>query len=143
MRYSFSPERKLRRVTVISLYSEGTQPVLLSMVSETSAIPSGALPCPPEKMISSLFLPRNWRMLCSPSTQRTASATFDFPAPFGPTTAVIPVLNSSEVRTAKLLKPSISKRLRYTESSVPLSRSVQLWNDDTTVKELRRDGVFR
>src|SRR6266568_473962 len=100
---------------MISLYSEGTQPVLLSMVSETSAKPRGALPCPPEKIMSSLFLPRNWRILCSPSTQRTASATFDFPAPLGPTTAVIPVLYSSSVLWAKLLKPNISRRFKYTE----------------------------
>src|SRR5690348_16701857 len=69
--------------------------------------------------MSSLFFPRNWRMLCSPSTQRIASATFDLPAPLGPTTAVMPGLNSSSVREAKLLKPSISNRLRYTVLFAP------------------------
>jgi hypothetical protein len=32
----------------------------------------------------------------------------------GPTTTVMPGLNSRNVRDAKLLKPNISKRLRYT-----------------------------
>src|SRR5215831_7527676 len=53
-------------------------------------------------------------MLCSPSTQRMPSATFDLPLPFGPTIAVMPGLNSSTVRGAKLLKPCSSRRLRYT-----------------------------
>src|SRR5215469_13173005 len=65
-------------------------------------------------MTSSLFLPRRVRMLCSPSTQRSPSATLDLPEPFGPTMAVMPGLNSSTVRGAKLLKPCSSIRLRYT-----------------------------
>src|SRR5215471_5650274 len=77
-------------------------------------------------------------MLCSPRTQRTASATFDFPAPFGPTTAVMPVLNSRTVRTAKLLKPSISRCLRYTGSPVFLARAFVHFPDDTIVQHRRR-----
>src|SRR5437588_6566103 len=90
--------------------------------------------------MSSLLLPRNWRMLCSPRTQRMASATFDFPAPFGPTTAVMPVLNSNEVFVAKLLKPNISKRLRYTVPSYFSSVSICLLHDDTIEQYFRRVG---
>src|SRR5215217_1534630 len=39
---------------------------------------------------------------------------FDLPEPFGPTTAVMPGRNSKTVRVAKVLKPWISRRLRYT-----------------------------
>src|SRR5579859_7558533 len=105
-------------------------------------MPSADLPCPPEKIMSSLFLPRNWRMLCSPSTQRTASATFDFPAPFGPTTAVMPVLNSKVVFTAKLLKPNISNRLRYTAHSYPTSESIYFMMHDDTIEQLFRRVHF-
>src|SRR5437588_1040426 len=91
-------------------------------------------------MISSLLLPRSWRILCSPSTQRTESATFDFPAPFGPTTAVTPVLNSKVVLIAKLLKPSISKRLRYTVQLIPSNEVFNDCNDDTTAYAMRRDS---
>src|SRR6187549_3013982 len=39
---------------------------------------------------------------------------FDLPEPLGPTTAVMPGRNSKTVRVAKVLKPWISRRLRYT-----------------------------
>src|SRR5579859_3215065 len=77
--------------------------------------------------MSSLFLPRSWRMLCSPSTQRTASATLLLPLPLGPTTAVMPGANSRSVRAAKLLNPCNSRRLRYTlgNSSSTATRMVR------------------
>ena len=56
-------------------------------------------------------------MVCSPRTQRTASATLLLPLPFGPTTAVIPESNASSVLLAKVLKPWISSRLKYKEAS--------------------------
>src|SRR5450759_490277 len=88
--------------------------------------------------MSSLFLPRNWRMLCSPRTQRMPSATFDFPAPFGPTTAVMPVLNSREVFKAKLLKPNISKCLRYTAQFYSTFVSIIVMLHDDTIEQYFR-----
>src|SRR5262249_14780837 len=120
IRYSLSPDRKLRRPAVTSVNSEGSHPALLSITSDTSAICMGARPSPPAKMMSSLFLPRSWRMLCSPSTHRIASARFDFPLPLGPTIAVMPGLNSSTVRGAKLLNPCNSRRLRYTPRTLQI-----------------------
>jgi hypothetical protein len=38
-----------------------------------------------------------------------ASTTFDLPDPLGPTTTVIPAVNSNRVRSAKLLKPLSSR----------------------------------
>ena len=58
-------------------------------------------------------------MLCSPSTQRMASATLLLPEPLGPTTAVIPRPYSNVVRLAKLLKPWMESRFRYTVSPPP------------------------
>jgi hypothetical protein len=49
-------------------------------------------------------------MDCSPKTKRIASATLDFPEPFGPTMAVIDALKSSTVFRAKDLNPVISTR---------------------------------
>ena len=53
--------------------------------------------------MSSVFLPRSRVYDCSPSTHRSASATFDLPAPFGPTMAVMPGANSKNVRVANVL----------------------------------------
>ena len=49
--------------------------------------------------------PRSDFALCSPSAQRTASATLLLPQPFGPTMPVIPGRTLSAVRSAKDLKP--------------------------------------
>src|SRR3972149_10768309 len=84
---------------------------------ETSAMPSRALESEPEKITSSAFLPRSVFMLCSPNTQRAASAMLDLPEPLGPTIAVIPCPNSKVVRVAKLLKPWTSSRFRYMAAS--------------------------
>jgi len=69
----------------------------------------------PEKITSSPFLPRSVFILCSPRAQRTDSATFYFPEPFGPTTEVIPLLvlpsipgKMSEFLLANDLNPCIS-----------------------------------
>ena len=67
----------------------------------------------PAKIMSSSFFARRRRPDCSPSTQRNASAMFDFPEPLGPTMAVMPCPNSNVVRTAKLLNPWRSSRFRY------------------------------
>ncbi len=57
----------------------------------------------PAKIMSSLDLARKLLKLCSPITQRTASATLLLPLPLGPTMAVSPSPNSKRVRLAKLL----------------------------------------
>ena len=74
----------------------------------------------PENMTSSDFFPRRVFMLCSPKAQRTASATFDLPEPFGPTIAVIPRFvepimpgKTSTFLLAKDLNPWISNFSRY------------------------------
>src|SRR5262245_22142178 len=61
-------------------------------------------------MTSAISPPRRLLADCSPSTQRTASTTFDLPDPFGPTTAVTPGGKSNAVLSAKLLKPTSSRR---------------------------------
>ena len=56
-------------------------------------------------MTSSIFVDRTTFGPCAPSTQATASTTFDLPEPFGPTTTVMPGSSSIEVGSAKDLKP--------------------------------------
>src|SRR5574340_889137 len=80
----------------------------------TSATPIGARLSLPAKMTSSVLRARSVRLACSPRTQRRESATFVLPQPFGPTTHVTPVPNSSVVLLPKLLKPCTSRRFRYT-----------------------------
>src|SRR4029079_17692220 len=67
----------------------------------------------PWKMPPSSSPPRSARALCSPSTQRTASETLDFPQPFGPTMAVTPGWKFRDVLSAKDLKPRTVKFFRY------------------------------
>ena len=79
----------------------GKAPSELSIVSETSARPSGARPLVPAKMTSSILPPRSDFAPCSPITQARASTTLDFPEPFGPTTAVTPFSKAKVVGWAK------------------------------------------
>src|ERR1041385_3297873 len=83
------------------------------MLSDTSAMPSGLRESVPLKITSAISPPRNALADCSPSTQRIASATFDFPQPFGPTIAVMPGKKLSVVLSAKDLKPRTVKLFRY------------------------------
>ncbi len=62
-------------------------------------------------MTSAISLPRRLLTLCSPRTHLIASTMFDLPDPFGPTTTVMPLGNSSRVLSAKLLKPTSSSAL--------------------------------
>ena len=55
-------------------------------------------------MTSSALRDRSARP-CSPSAQRSASARLLLPEPFGPTTALMPLPNSTTVRSANDLKP--------------------------------------
>ena len=92
----------------------GSAPSALSIVSVTSARPSGARPDVPAKMTSSILPPRRAFAPCSPSTQLMASTTLDFPEPFGPTTQVMPGSRRSVVAEAKDLKPFSVRLLRCT-----------------------------
>src|SRR5215475_2387128 len=112
--YSLSPDRYIRRVIDTSVYSIGRALSVLSMVSVTSARPSGGRPAVPAKITSSILPPRNALAPCSPSTQAMASTTFDLPDPFGPTTQVIPGSSLSVVADAKDLKPLTVRLLRCT-----------------------------
>src|SRR6185437_316583 len=93
----------------------GSLPSLLSIVSVTSARPSGARPAVPAKMTSSILPPRRALAPCSPSTQAMASTTLDLPEPLGPTTQVMPGSSRSVVAEAKDLKPLTVKLLRCTD----------------------------
>ena len=110
--YSLPPSRNMRRVTDTSVYSMGSAPSELSMVSVTSARPSGFLSLAPAKMTSCILPPRRVFALPSPMTQASASTTFDLPEPFGPTTAQMPGSNLRVVADAKDLKPLRVSALR-------------------------------
>ena len=79
----------------------------------TYAYPIGFLIWVPAKITSSILLPRSCFALCSPSTQRTASATLLFPLPFGPTIAVIPSWNLNTILFANDLNPCTSILFKY------------------------------
>src|SRR3989304_1162877 len=92
--------------------SIGSHCSVLSKVIVACAMPARARCSEPEKIISSVFLPRKRVYDCSPNTQRRESAMFDLPEPFGPTIAVIPLANSNTVREAKVLYPCSSRDFR-------------------------------
>src|SRR6478752_2378962 len=125
--YSEPPFRNMVREIVTSAYSMGNAPSELSMVSSTSARPSGARPEVPAKMTSSIFPPRSDFAPCSPITQLRASTTLDLPEPLGPTTQVMPGSKLSVVAEAKDLNPRNVRLLRYTtdlsSGSIPLVRA--------------------
>src|SRR5271156_3043085 len=98
----------------------GRAPSLLSMVSVTSARPSGAREVVPAKTTSSILPPRRDLAPCSPMTQDKASTMLDLPEPFGPTTQVMPDSRRSVVAEANDLKPRRVRLFRYTKPSSPL-----------------------
>ena len=91
----------------------GSAPSELSMVSSTSARPSGPLVAVPAKMTSSILPPRSVLAPCSPMTQASASTTLLLPEPLGPTTHVTPCSNAKVVEVANDLKPLSVRDLRY------------------------------
>src|SRR6516162_4473446 len=101
----------------------GSAPSVLSMVSVTSARPSGGREAVPANTTSSILPPRRLLTPCSPITQANASTMFDLPDPFGPTTQVIPGSNRSDVAEAKDLNPRRVRLFTYTRglSSPPLT----------------------
>ena len=115
-KYSDDPFRNKTRVIVTSEKSIGSTPSALSMVTDTSARPSGALPEVPAKITSSIFPPRKDLAPCSPITQERASTTLDLPDPLGPTTQVIPCSKFRVVEDAKDLNPFRFILFRYIAS---------------------------
>ena len=113
MAYSDPPERNIVRLIVTSAYSIGSAPSLLSIVSSTSARPSGGRPDVPAKMTSSILPPRSDLAPCSPITQASASTTLDLPEPFGPTMQVMPGSSCRVVEDAKDLNPFRVRLFRY------------------------------
>src|SRR6201995_4671889 len=97
----------------------GRAPSVLSMVSVTSARPSGGREVVPAKTTSSILPPRSDLAPCSPMTQDRASTTLDLPEPFGPTTQVMPGSRRSVVAEAKDLKPRMVRDFRYTCPHLP------------------------
>ena len=73
--YSLEPLRNSVRLIVTSAYSIGSAPSPLSIVSCTSARPSGPRVEVPAKMTSSILPPRSVLAPCSPITQASASTT--------------------------------------------------------------------
>src|SRR5690349_6940642 len=110
------------RLIVTSEYSIGRAPSELSIVSTTSARPSGGRPDVPAKMTSSILPPRRLLALASPMTQASASTTLDLPEPLGPTMQVMPGSSCSVVAEAKDLNPLRVRLFRYTQA--PLLGSV-------------------
>ena len=117
MAYSDPPERNMVRLIVTSAYSIGSAPSELSMVSSTSARPSGERPDVPAKMTSSILPPRRLLAPCSPITQASASTTLDLPEPLGPTMQVMPGSSWSVVEEAKDLNPFRVRLFRYNACS--------------------------
>src|SRR3954452_14276490 len=95
----------------------GSAPSVLSIVSRTSARPSGGREEVPAKMTSSILPPRSDLAPCSPMTHARASTTLDLPEPLGPTTQVMPGSRRIVVAEAKDLKPFRVSVLRYTVAS--------------------------
>src|ERR1700749_552706 len=96
----------------------GSAPSELSMVSATSARPSGGRPDVPAKMTSSILPPRRLLAPCSPMTHASASTTLDLPEPLGPTTHVMPGSSRSVVEDAKDLNPLRVRLFRYNGGSL-------------------------
>ena len=120
--YSEPPLRNSVREIVTSVYSIGSAPSVLSIVSATSARPSGGRPAVPAKMTSSILPPRSDLAPCSPITQASASTTLDLPEPLGPTTQVTPGSKLRVVAEANDLNPRRVRVLRCTRRSLRRAR---------------------
>ena len=125
-KYSLSPERDRRRVITTSWNGIGSVPSSFEKCNDTSATITARRADEPWKITSSIFAPRSNRARCSPSTQRTASDTLDFPHPLGPTIAVTPFSNTISVASAKDLKP-------WSSSLVSRTRTFSLYGTRVSV----------
>src|SRR4249919_696848 len=122
----------------------GRAPSELSIVSTTSARPSGARPEVPAKMTSSIFPPRSVLAPCSPITQLRASTTFDLPEPLGPTTQVMPGSKFRVVADAKDLNPRKVRLLRYNVPPLDgvLRRRSVMCEGDLTLTDRRTESAY-
>jgi hypothetical protein len=77
----------------------------LSKSSSTSQKSAGPRFAAPAKRTSSGFSARSSLGLSEPAAQRIASATFDFPEPFGPTITPTPGSRRTSTVSGKDLKP--------------------------------------
>src|SRR5881396_2008151 len=132
-RYSELPSRYTRRVTRTSCHSIPSSSAQSVNVSETSANPTGLRVSAPLKITSAISSPRSDLADCSPSTQRTASSTLDFPQPFGPTIAVTPSWKLKTVLSANDLKPKSSSDWRcMRDHSLGIGVATK-YNEESTV----------
>src|SRR3982074_3671932 len=113
----------MRGVIDTSEYSIGSALSELSIVTVTSARPSGAREDVPAKMTSSILPPRRLFALCSPITQVSASTTFDLPDPLGPTTQGMPGSQRRGCGEEKDLKPFRVRLLRCTTCHTTVARA--------------------
>src|SRR5690348_5448798 len=95
----------------------------------TSATLRAGRPAEPEKITSSISLPRIEVGRVSPITQRMASNRLDLPQPLGPITAVRPGSMKSSVGSTKDLKPESLSRVNFKKNAPYLSRSLGLLGD--------------
>src|ERR1041384_5926845 len=92
----------------------------------TSATLRDGRPALPEKITSSISLPRMEEGRVSPMTQRMASNRLDLPQPLGPITAVRPGSTNSSVGSTKDLKPESLRRVNFNCYVLGKSRLVLL-----------------
>ena len=82
------------------------RPEALSNTSSTEHWETALRALEPLKITSVIESPRRFLAELSPSTQRTASITFDLPQPLGPTTAVMSPGKGMLVASTNDLKPA-------------------------------------
>jgi len=112
-KYSVLPSRciifSISKVSASTISSRFTS----SKTNLTLALWPAGLNSLPLKIKFTLLSVRKLFELCSPRTQRKASTIFDFPDPFGPTIALIPLGNCKIVLSANDLNPLISISRKY------------------------------
>ena len=119
-RYWPSPPRWRRRTIETSEKSSGGQaPSSLSKSSSTSQSVGRAACADPPKSTSSGFSARSSLGASEPAAQTIASATFDLPEPFGPTTTATPGSSRTSTGSGNDLKPRsvIERRCTRAEAS--------------------------
>src|SRR5882724_2711224 len=105
------------RFTESSAYCDhcpAARPSELSKLSSTEQRASGARFTEPLKITSCIESPRSAEARDSPSTQRSASITFDLPQPFGPTMPTSCPGTWIEVGSTKDLNPESLTWVRRT-----------------------------
>src|SRR5689334_3460882 len=96
----------------------------------------------PEKMTSSISLPRTDVGLVSPITQRSASNRLDLPQPLGPTTAVRPGSTKSSVGSTNDLNPESVSRVNFNEYAPPYAAAITSWPRENPTSLLKQSRAF-